>query len=149
MVAFKIYAIIKRIYWFNGLPWTFTRSSHCEVFPEINLNQKRFNLYTSWVLWENQCILTIRKHALLWNKHEYQHSVDMLKTFWIYEQFVFDFVLDVLIVVYTPRIVWLTFTNQYMHVILLTMLLFTMLTLFWYKERVVSLVIYILIYTRE
>ena len=77
MVAFKIYAIIKRIYWFNGLPWTFTRSSHCEVFPEINLNQKRFNLYTSWVLWENQCILTIRKHALLWNKHEYQHSVDI------------------------------------------------------------------------
>ena len=77
MVAFKIYAIIKRIYWFNGLPWTFTRSSHCEVFPEINLNQKRFNLYTSWVHWENQCILTIRKHALLWNKHEYQHCVDI------------------------------------------------------------------------
>ena len=45
-----------------------------EVFFEINLNQKTLKFYTSWVHWKNQCRSTVRKHALLWNKHEYQHS---------------------------------------------------------------------------
>ena len=27
---------------------------------------------------KNQCRLTVRKHALFWNKHKYQHSADIL-----------------------------------------------------------------------
>ena len=76
LVAFKIHAIIKTVYCFNWLPWTFTGSSHWEVFLEINLIQKTLKFYTSWVHWKNQCRSTVRKHALLWNKHEYQHYVD-------------------------------------------------------------------------
>ena len=33
--------------------------------------QKTLNFYTSWVQWKDQCRSTLRKHALLWNKHEY------------------------------------------------------------------------------
>ena len=72
LVAFKIHAIKKTAYCFNWLLWTFT--SHWEVFLEINLNQKILRFYTSSVNWKNQCRSTVRKHALLWNKHEYQHS---------------------------------------------------------------------------
>ena len=79
MVAFEIYAkteynIIKTAYSFNWLPWSFTGSSHWEVFFEINLNQKTLKFYTSWAQWKNQWRLTVRKHVLLWNNLEYQHS---------------------------------------------------------------------------
>ena len=77
LVSFKIHAIIKTAYCFNWLPWTSTRSSHWEVFLEINLNQKTLKFYTSWVHWKNQCRLTVRKYALLWNKYKYQHSGDI------------------------------------------------------------------------
>ena len=77
LVAFKIYSLIKTVHCFNWLPWTSTGSSYWEVFLEINLNQKPLKLYTSWVHWKNQCRSTIGKHALLWNKHEYQHSADI------------------------------------------------------------------------
>ena len=74
LVTFKMYVIIRTVYCFSWLPWISTGSSHWEVFLEINLNQKILKLYTSCVHWKNQCRLTIRKHALLWNKHDYQHS---------------------------------------------------------------------------
>ena len=77
LVVVKRHAVIKTSYCFNWLPWTSTRSSHWEVFLEINLNQKTLKFYTSWVHWKNQCRSTVRKHALLWNKHEYQHSADI------------------------------------------------------------------------
>ena len=78
LVPFKIYTIMKTVSCFIWLPWASTRSSHWDVFLEINLNQKILKLYSIWVHWKNQCRLTIRKHALLWNKHEYQHSADDL-----------------------------------------------------------------------
>ena len=77
LVVFKIYTIIKTVYCFSWLPWTFTGSSHWEVFLEISLIQKTLKFYTSWVHWKNHCRLTVRKLALLWNKHEYQHSADI------------------------------------------------------------------------
>ena len=77
LVAFKIHVIIKTAYCFNWFPWTFTGSSHWEVFLEINLNEKILKFYTSWVHWKNQCRSTVRKHILLWNKHEYPHSADI------------------------------------------------------------------------
>ena len=40
---------LKTVYCFGWLPWTSTRSSHGEVFLEINLNQKTLKFYTSWV----------------------------------------------------------------------------------------------------
>ena len=58
------------------MPWTFTCSRHWEVFLEINLIQKTSKFCTSWVHWKNQCRSSVRKHALLWNKHEYQHFAD-------------------------------------------------------------------------
>ena len=79
LVVFQIHAIIKTAC-FNWLPWRSTRSSHWEVFLEINLNQKTLKFYTSWVHWKNQCRSTVRKHALLRNKHEYQHSADIVVT---------------------------------------------------------------------
>ena len=72
----KIYAIIETVYCFNWLPWTCTRSSHWEVFLEVDLNQKTLKFSTSRVHWKNQC-RSVRKHALLWSKHEYQHSADI------------------------------------------------------------------------
>ena len=77
LVVFKIYTIIKTVYCFNWLPWTFTGSSHWEVFLEINLIQKTLKFYTSWVHWKNQCRSTVREHALLCSEHEYQHSADI------------------------------------------------------------------------
>ena len=74
LVVYKIYATIKTVYCFNWLPWTFTGSSRWEVFLEINLNQKTLKFYTFWVHWKNQCWSTVRKHALLCNKHEYQRQ---------------------------------------------------------------------------
>ena len=74
LVAFKIHAIIKTIYCFNWLQWTSTLEATDQL---INLNQKILRFDTSWVHWKNQCRLTVRKHALLWNKHEYQHSADI------------------------------------------------------------------------
>ena len=62
LVSFKIYVIIKIFYFFN---WS-TKSSCSDMFVEININQKTFNLYTSLVDWKNQCRSTIRKHAMLW-----------------------------------------------------------------------------------
>ena len=73
LVVFKIHAIIKTAYCLSWLPWTSTGSSHWEVFFEINLYQKTPKFYTSWVHWKNQCRSTVRKHALLWNKLEYQY----------------------------------------------------------------------------
>ena len=73
----KIYAIIKAVYWITWFPWTSTGSSHWEVFLKINLNQKTVKFYTSCVHRKNQCRSTVRKYALLWNKHEYQHSADI------------------------------------------------------------------------
>ena len=64
----EIYTMIKAVYYFNWLPWTFTRS---------NLNQKILKFYMWWVHQKNQCRSTVKKHALLWNKHEYQHSADI------------------------------------------------------------------------
>ena len=64
----EIYTMIKAVYYFNWLPWTFTRS---------NLNQKTLKFYMWWVHQKNQCRSTVKKHALLWNKHEYQHSADI------------------------------------------------------------------------
>ena len=43
LLPLKIYAIIKTVYCFNWLPWKSTRSSHWEVFLEINFNQKHWN----------------------------------------------------------------------------------------------------------
>ena len=60
---------------FNWLPWTSTGSSHREMFLEINLNQETLKLYTSCLYWKKQYRSTIRKHALLYGKHECQHSV--------------------------------------------------------------------------
>ena len=77
LVAFKIYAIIKTVYGFNWLSWTPTGSSYWEAFLEINLNQKTLKFYTSWKHWKNQCRSTVRKHARLWNKNEYQHITDI------------------------------------------------------------------------
>ena len=77
LVVFKIYAIIETVYCFNWLPWLFTGSSHLEVFLETNLIQKTLKFYTSLLHWKNQCRTTVRKHALLWNNHEYQHSADI------------------------------------------------------------------------
>ena len=74
LVFFNIHAI-KKVYCFNWLPWT--GSSHWEVFLEISLIQKTMKFYNSWVHWKNQCRSTVRKHALLWNKHKYQHSADI------------------------------------------------------------------------
>ena len=71
LVAFKKYAIIETVYCFNLLPWKSARNSHWDMFLEINLNQKRLKLYTYWVRWKKQYKLAIRKHALLWNTHEY------------------------------------------------------------------------------
>ena len=76
LVAFKIYAIMRTVYCFSWLPLTSTGSSHWEVFLEINFNQKTLKLYTSRVHWKTQCRSTVRKHALLWNNHKYQHSAD-------------------------------------------------------------------------
>ena len=64
LVAFKIHAILKRAC-FNWLPWTSTGSSHCEMFLEINLNQKALKFFTSWMHWKNQCKSTLRKHAVM------------------------------------------------------------------------------------
>ena len=72
LVFFKIYAIIKTGYCFNWLLWTFT-GSILILISLINLIQKSLKFYTSWVHWKNQCRSIVRKHALLWNKHEYQH----------------------------------------------------------------------------
>ena len=44
LVAFKLYAIMKRVYCFNLLPRTSTGSGHREMFLEINLNQKTYLL---------------------------------------------------------------------------------------------------------
>ena len=77
LVALKIYAIIKTAYWFNWLPLTSTGSSYWEVFLDLNLNQKTLKFYTSWLHWKNQCRSTVRKHARLWSKHQYQHSADI------------------------------------------------------------------------
>ena len=77
LILFKIYAVIKTVYCFNWMPLTFVGISHWEVFLEINLIKKTLKFYTSWVHWKNQCRSTVRKHALLWNKHEYQHFADI------------------------------------------------------------------------
>ena len=69
-----VYAIIKKVYCFNWLPWTFTGSSHFEVFFKTNLIQKTLKFYTSWLHWKSQCRSSVGNHALLWNKHEYQDS---------------------------------------------------------------------------
>ena len=53
------------------------RFSHWEVFLEINLIWTILKLYTSWLHWKNQPRSTVRKHDLLWCKHEYQHSADL------------------------------------------------------------------------
>ena len=76
-VAFKIYTIINTVCCFNWLPWTSTRSSYWEVFLEISLNQKTLKFHTSWVYCKNKCRSTVRKHALLRNKHECQQSADI------------------------------------------------------------------------
>ena len=70
------YAIIT-VYCFNWLPWTSAGSSHWEVFLEINLILKTLKFYTPKVDWKNQCTSTIKKHALLWNKHKYQRPADI------------------------------------------------------------------------
>ena len=69
------YVIIKAVC-FSGLSWTSTGSSQWEMFLENYLNQKTLKLYITWMHWKKQCRLTIRKHALSWNKHEYQHYPD-------------------------------------------------------------------------
>ena len=58
------------------MPWSSTWMSHKGVF----WNQlKSENIESSYLLsnWKNQCRLTIKKHALLWNKHEHQFSADI------------------------------------------------------------------------
>ena len=77
LVVFKIYAITKAVHCFSWLAWIFTGTSHWEVFLGINLIPKTLKFYTSWVHWKNWCRSTLRKHALLWNKHEYQQSADI------------------------------------------------------------------------
>ena len=74
LVAFQVYAIAKIVYYFNLLSWTSTGSSHRGV-PWNQLKvRKNWNFIISWVHWMKQCRSIIRKHALLWNNHEYQHS---------------------------------------------------------------------------
>ena len=58
LVALNIY----RKHSLRGVPWN---------------RLKSVSIDTSWVHWENQCISTIRKHALLWKKHGYQRSTDI------------------------------------------------------------------------
>ena len=67
---------MKRVYCFVWLPWTSVGRCHWEEFLEMNLNQKTLKLYTSWVRWKNRCRSTVRKHALLWKKHEHQQFTD-------------------------------------------------------------------------
>ena len=76
--------MIKAVHCFNWLPWISTRSwtpsikrGHKVGFFKIKLNQETLKLYTSWVHWKKHCRLMLRKRALLWNKHEYQHSADI------------------------------------------------------------------------
>ena len=59
------YMLTKKVCCFNLLPWTFTDSSHWEVFFEINLIKKTLKFYIFWVHWKNQCRSIVRKHALL------------------------------------------------------------------------------------
>ena len=47
LATFKICAMIKTVYYFNWLPFTYTRSGYREMFLEINLNQETLKLYTS------------------------------------------------------------------------------------------------------
>ena len=75
-VTFKICVIIT-VYCINWLPWTSTGSSDWEVFLEMNLTQKTLQIYTPKMHWKNQCRSTIRKHALLWDKHKYQYPTDI------------------------------------------------------------------------
>ena len=77
LVRFKIYAIIKTVYSFNWLLRRSAESIYWNVFLKINRNQKTIKLYTTWDHWYNWRRLTIRKHALLWNKYQYQHSADI------------------------------------------------------------------------
>ena len=46
--------------------------------PRTQPKSESIKIFTSWVHWKNLYRSTIRKHALLWNKHEYQHSADVL-----------------------------------------------------------------------
>ena len=58
--------VVRNIFWnqsLNGVSWN-------------QLNQKTLKLDTSWVCWKNQCRAIIGKHALIWNKHQYQHFAD-------------------------------------------------------------------------
>ena len=64
-IVYWKYMLTKKVYCFNLLPWTFTDSSHWEVFFEINLIKKTLKFYTFWVHWKNQCRSIVRKHALL------------------------------------------------------------------------------------
>ena len=78
--------MIKAVHCFNWLPWISTRSwtpsikrGHKVGFFKIKLNQETLKLYTSWVHWKKHCRSMLRKRALLWNKHKYQHSTDIWK----------------------------------------------------------------------
>ena len=98
LVAFKIHAIIKTVYCFRWLRRTFTGSSHWEVFFEINLNQKTLKLCTFWLHWKYWCRSTIRKHAVLWNKHLLTNLMKISLSYFM-----------ILVSFYTP---WNTAENQ-------------------------------------
>ena len=81
-------------------------SSDREVFLEIKLYQKKLTLYTSWVHWKNQRRSTIRKHVLLRNKNEYQHSAD------IFDKNIFNPFHDTGLLLYSPKYISNVFRGQ-------------------------------------
>ena len=76
LVVFKINGIVT-VYCFNYLPWTFTGSNHREVFCEMNLNHETLKFWYLLNALKEQCRSNVKKHVLLWSKHECQHSADI------------------------------------------------------------------------
>ena len=74
---FKLYAIIEQFIVSIGCHKHLLETV-TERCSSVNLNQKTLKLHTCWVHWKSRCRLTVRKHALLWNNHEYQHSAIFL-----------------------------------------------------------------------
>ena len=72
LVACNIYAILKTVYCFN---WSQEDLLEADTKRCFLMQVKSENIET--VHWKSQWRPTIKKHALLWNKNEYQHSADI------------------------------------------------------------------------
>ena len=77
LVVFKRYAIIKTVLLFQLVAMNnyWKQSLRCVPWNQL----KSENIETLYLLssQKNHCRSAIRKDALLWNKHEYQHSADI------------------------------------------------------------------------